>query len=141
MLAAGWILTNLGLHGVICQCDGCAGLALPARNEGRASRLPTSQTPHQRHATDNVEHTWEPRRTFLSKRVSGRFSALSDLAPQHPHGTIKEQQGPVEMSCEYKLHTYSFSKLARGAASFPFFLHGDTVTCSKLVAIVIQGWF
>lgn len=42
------------------------------------------------HAIGNVEHTWEARKPSLSKRVSWRFSALSDLAPQHPHSTTEK---------------------------------------------------
>lgn len=86
----------------------------------RPHAFPRAKPDIKGHATDNVEHTWEAHKTSLSKRVSWHFSALSDLAPQHPHGTIEKQQAPIETSSEYIQQTYSFSKWAREAASLLF---------------------
>lgn len=140
MLGTSWILTwGCRVSSVIAM--GVWGWYRPCRDEDLASRLPTSQTRHQR-----ARHRQCGAHMGGSQDFSVKTCFLAFLCPIRP-GSPAPSRDHREAAGTYRdqqwVHTADIQLLnvGPGSCQSPFFLHGDTLTCSKLVAIVCQGWF
>lgn len=112
---------HLGLYGAICPCDGCVGLAPPFPGKDLASRLPTSQTRHQRACDRQCGAHMGGSQGFSVKTCFLAF--FCPIRPGSPAPSWDHREAAGTYIHELWIHTahIQFLKVRPKSCQFPFF--------------------